>query len=158
MAEKGGGYSYHTWFYDLAGGRTEYVVTIACMIGKSRMKGEKVVTTLVPYGPEKPRAGMQRAAGTDQVELFWDPPKGDFTRYTLRIDRLERLVAQQGSVTEAGGGVAKGQSLLRLTSLASSQVPVKSRPHNGPAGKTAHFGESDFVTFISKAGGLPECC
>jgi hypothetical protein len=24
------------------GGRTEYVITIACMIGKSRMKGEKV--------------------------------------------------------------------------------------------------------------------
>lgn len=26
--------TYHTWFYDLHGGRTEYVITIACMIGK----------------------------------------------------------------------------------------------------------------------------
>lgn len=24
---------YNTWFYDLHGGRTEYVITIACMIG-----------------------------------------------------------------------------------------------------------------------------
>ena len=30
---------YSTWFLDLNGGRTEYVITIACMIGKSRMKG-----------------------------------------------------------------------------------------------------------------------
>jgi hypothetical protein len=42
-------------FYDLHGGRREYVLTIACMIGKSRMKGAKIVTNLVPYGPEKPR-------------------------------------------------------------------------------------------------------
>ena len=29
---------YSTWFFDLNGGRTEYIITIACMIGKSRMK------------------------------------------------------------------------------------------------------------------------
>jgi hypothetical protein len=45
----------------------EYVITIACMIGKSRMKGEKVVTNLVPYGPEKPRSGMVRSTTTKQV-------------------------------------------------------------------------------------------
>ena len=58
---------YSTWFYDLSGGKTEYVLTIACMIGKSRMKGEKVVTSLVPYGPEKPRSGMVKLASTNQV-------------------------------------------------------------------------------------------
>ena len=36
-------------------------------LGKSRMKGEKVVTNLVPYGPEKPRSGMVRLASTNQV-------------------------------------------------------------------------------------------
>ena len=60
-------YLYSTWYYDLLGGRTEYVITIACMIGKSRMKGEKVVTTLMPYGPEKPQSGMLKAVGTHQV-------------------------------------------------------------------------------------------
>ena len=66
----------------VAGGKTEYIVTIACVIGRSRMKvsklyfrqeflfgkqtkqfflynfimkGERVVTNLLPYGPEKPR-------------------------------------------------------------------------------------------------------
>ncbi len=43
------------------------MITIACMIGKSRMKGEKVVTNLVPYGPEKPRSGMVKMASTNQV-------------------------------------------------------------------------------------------
>ena len=33
------------------------------------MKGEKVVTNLVPYGPEKPRAGMVKNASTNQVCL-----------------------------------------------------------------------------------------
>ena len=35
-ANKGDEPTYHTWFYDLHGGRTEYVITIACMIGRSR--------------------------------------------------------------------------------------------------------------------------
>ena len=32
------------------------------------MKGEKIVTNLVPYGPEKPRSGMVKIAGTNQVQ------------------------------------------------------------------------------------------
>ena len=30
--------NYSAWFYDLQGGKTEYVVTIACVLGRSRMK------------------------------------------------------------------------------------------------------------------------
>ncbi len=103
---------YSHWFLDLNGGRTEYVVTIATMIGKSRMKGEKVVTNLVPYGPEKPRSGMVKTAGTDQVEIFWDPPKGDFTKYTLTIDRL------------SDDNVVKPDSLLRLGSTVSKETEL----------------------------------
>ena len=44
----------HNKFLSL-GGRTEYIVTIACVIGRSRMKGERIVTNLLPYPPEKPR-------------------------------------------------------------------------------------------------------
>ena len=61
-----GGY-YTAWFFDLTGGKTEYVVTIATVIGKSRMKGERIVTTLLPYGPEKPRAGIVKNVLTDEV-------------------------------------------------------------------------------------------
>ena len=86
---------YSAWFYDLSGGKTEYVLTIACIIGKSRMRGEKVITSLVPYGPERPRNGIVEKSGTSQVEIFWDPPKGDFTKYVLCIDRAE--VANPGA-------------------------------------------------------------
>ena len=79
------------------------------MIGKSRMKGEKVVTNLVPYGPEKPRSGMVKNTGTDQVEIFWDPPKGDFTKYYLDIDLL------------SDKDVPKPESVLRLNSVMTSR-------------------------------------
>jgi hypothetical protein len=78
--------NYTAWFYDLQGGKTEYVITIACVIGKSRMKGERIVTTLLPYGPGKPRAGILKAANTDEVEISWEPPKGGFTKYMLWVD------------------------------------------------------------------------
>lgn len=96
---------YSTWFFDLNGGRTEYVLTIACMIGKSRMKGEKVVTNLVPYGAEKPRSGMVKTASTHQVEIFWDPPKGEFTRYILHVDKvMDRKPAQETSLLRLNSG------------------------------------------------------
>ena len=101
---------YNTWFYDLNGGKTEYVITISVVIGKSRMKGEKVVTPLLPYGAEKPRSGMVKAAQPDAVEIFWDPPKGDFTKYVLIVDKLSETVT-----IKAGTG-----SLLRLPSNTSS--------------------------------------
>ncbi|XP_023323607.1 uncharacterized protein LOC111697737 isoform X2 [Eurytemora carolleeae] len=77
---------YSAWFSDLAGGRTEYIVTIACVIGRSRMKGERIVTNLLPYPPEKPRTGMCKITGTHEVEISWEPPKGDFTKYVLAVD------------------------------------------------------------------------
>ena len=72
---KPGAQQYSAWFHDLNGGRTEYVITISVMIGKSRMKGEKVVTNLLPYGAEKPRAGMTKSSQTHAVEIFWDVSK-----------------------------------------------------------------------------------
>ena len=77
---------YTAWFFDLQGGKTEYAITIACVIGKSRMKGERIVTTLLPYGPEKPRGGVLKSTTTDMVEITWDPPKGGFTKYVLCVD------------------------------------------------------------------------
>mgnify|MGYP002042016990 FL=1 len=74
------------------------------------MKGEKVVTPLLPYGAEKPRSGMVKAAQPDAVEIFWDPPKGDFTKYVLIVDKLSESVT-----IKAGTG-----SLLRLPSNTSS--------------------------------------
>ena len=89
--EKDSAGCYSTTFQDLQGGKTEYIVTIACVIGKSRMKGERIVTTLPPYGPEKPRGGRifkhdESDAKTEEVEIEWEPPKGGFTKYVLFVD------------------------------------------------------------------------
>merc|ERR1719468_834212 len=50
------------------------------------MKGARVVTNLLPYGAEKPRGGILKTAGTKEVEIAWEPPKGDFTKYVLTVD------------------------------------------------------------------------
>ena len=73
------------------------------------MKGKKVVTSLVPYGAEKPRAGMVKSASTHSVEIFWDPPKGEFTKYILSVDKLSEKP------------IVKPESLLRMTSLSKSK-------------------------------------
>ena len=106
-------FKYYKYIYKIIlspplGGRTEYVITIACMIGKSRMKGEKVVTSLVPYGAEKPSAGMLKTFSTYSVEIFWDPPKGDFGKYVLSVDKLSEKP------------IIKPESLIRMQSLAKS--------------------------------------
>ena len=106
------------------GGRTEYVITIACMIGKSRMKGEKVVTSLVPYGAEKPSAGMLKSFSTYSVEIFWNPPKGDFGKYVLSVDKLSEKP------------IIKPESLIRMQSLAKSA--------NSSANNVASWGNSEF--------------
>ena len=84
--DKDSGGMYSAWFFDLTGGKTEYIITIATVIGQSRMKGERIVTTLLPYGPEKPRAGIIKTVQTDEIEISWEPPKGGFTKYVLAVD------------------------------------------------------------------------
>lgn len=35
---------------------------------------------------------MVKSTGTDQVEIFWDPPKGEFKKYTLLIEKIGELI------------------------------------------------------------------
>ena len=105
--EFGGTDMYSQWFLDLHGGKTEYIITIATMIGKSRMKGEKIITSLIPYGAEKPRSGMMKSAETHAVEILWDPPKGEFTKYELSVDKM------------SDKKVPVGESFLRVNSQLS---------------------------------------
>ena len=120
---------FSSWFLDLAGGTTEYVVTVACIIGKSRMKGEKLVTNLLPYGPEKPRSGMVKEAegnpGTHQVEIFWDPPSGDFTKYMLEVCKVPNLKHSVIELHNPSGAFNPPGSFNRMNSVQSkgSVVP-----------------------------------
>ena len=77
-----------------------------------------MVTTLIPYGPERPKNGIQDPSGTgeDRIEIFWDPPKGEFTKYTLEIDKLKLLKASDKTASSAA---VKNASILRLVSVNS---------------------------------------
>ena len=70
------------------GGRVEYVISVACIVGKSRMKGYTIPTYLVPYGPEMPKSGMVKEVTENEAEILWYPPNGDFKKYLLCIQRL----------------------------------------------------------------------
>ena len=83
---KDGDGNYSASFNDLQGGKTEYVITISCVIGRSRMKGEQITTFLLPYGPEVPRQGLFTNVSQNEVEMAWDAPKGGFTKYILSVD------------------------------------------------------------------------
>ena len=102
---------YSAWFFDLDGGKTEYTITIACVIGRSRMKGYKEVTNLVPYGPERPRNGILEKAETNRFDLFWDPPKGEFTKYMLSIDKFTPPAKELESKSNAAV-IARNQSSI----------------------------------------------
>ena len=122
---------FSSWFFDLAGGTTEYVVTVACIIGKSRMKGEKLVTNLLPYGPEKPRSGIVKETegnpGTHQVEIFWDPPSGDFTKYMLEVCKIPNLKHSVTELHNPPGGSNPPGSFNRMNSVQSKASVV---PYN----------------------------
>ena len=82
------------------------------------------MANLVPYGPEKPRSGMVKSTGTHQVEIFWDPPKGEFTKYTLLIEKIGDLPQQRPSEMTI--------NILRMSSMTSnpsySDVAGKDEP------------------------------
>ena len=89
------------------------------------MKGEKLITYLLPYGAEKPRGGMVKEAdgnpGTNQIEIFWEPPRGDFTKYVLYITKIPN---SKVSVTDLP---ALPHSFNRLNSIQSKASVV---PYN----------------------------
>ena len=75
---------YSAWFTDLEGGRTEYVITIACVVGRSRLAGRRVVTALPPAGPDQRPGGLVTNTGSHQLQLAWDPPRGSFTKAPVK--------------------------------------------------------------------------
>ncbi len=54
-----------------------------------------------------------------KVEIIWDPPKGEFTKYTLYIEKLDPSDRHHGGTT---GSLSRDPSFLRLTSILSTQV------------------------------------
>ena len=88
-------WSYQAEFTDLQGGTTEYVVTIATVIGKSRMRGERIVTYLAPSGPEEHPDGFCYNVKTHSAQLRWEMPKGEFMKYVLTLSQEEEKVQEK---------------------------------------------------------------
>jgi hypothetical protein len=101
------------------------------------MKGEKVVTNLLPYGAERPRCGMVKKSdgnpGTNQIEVFWEPPRGDFTKYELQVMKIPNI---KQSVTDLP---THPSSFVRMTSIQSKSSVV---PYNI---STAHFSSNPSI-------------
>ena len=43
-------------------------------------------TSLLPWGPEIPRAGLVKSVTESEIEIEWEPPKREFTKYILGVD------------------------------------------------------------------------
>lgn len=43
-------------------------------------------TSLLPWGPEVPRAGLVKSVTETEIEIEWEPPKREFTKYILGVD------------------------------------------------------------------------
>ena len=84
------------------------------------MKGEKVVTNLVPYGAEKPRVGMVKKGegnpGTNQVEIFWHPPPVEFSKYVLNIGNVSVMKSSTPDVPKG--------NFMRMTSTNSKDLMI----------------------------------
>ena len=112
---------YSASFIDLNGGKTEYIVTIACVIGKSRMKGERIITTLLPYGPERPRTGVIKSFTTTELEIHWESPKGEFTKYVLSVDPCMSSLCLAAPELRKMSSLSNISGLTGLTNLSSNQ-------------------------------------
>ena len=88
------------------------------------MKGEKYITNLIPYGAEMQRGGMVKEAdgnpGTNQIEIFWEPPRGDFTKYILNVTCIPDI---KQSVTDIPTQPASFVRMTSVQSRASGFVP-----------------------------------
>ena len=72
-----------------------------------------------------------------QVEIFWDAPKGEFTKYILYIDKLDPLAERQmssGGGGGGGGGMSRNPTFLRMPSLISSQTQGSGAGGDGGGG------------------------
>ena len=61
---------------------------------------------MLPYGPEKPRAGIIKTVQTDEIEISWEPPKGGFTKYVLAVDpNVRTMYNHRNTVNRLQNGI-----------------------------------------------------
>ena len=78
-------------FRSLTGGTTEYTVTVSAIVGNAKMKGVFTKQFLPPFPPQNLTVHTPEIPANKQsvtVRLTWNPPRGDFHKYSLRIVQL----------------------------------------------------------------------
>ena len=73
----------------------------------------------MPHGPEKPRTGLQDLTGTGETkaEIFWDPPKGEFTKYILDIEKINNGKHGEAFGTQSPSLLSKTNSIFGLENM-----------------------------------------
>ena len=75
-------------FKDLAGGKSEYIVTVSTIIGDAKMRGVTTTRYLPPFPPQnldcRELDNDNRARGS-RIKVRWSRPKGAFDKYILKV-------------------------------------------------------------------------
>ena len=62
-------------------------MSVSCVVGMYRLKGTKFVKNLVPEPPTISTGSFVNKVSEDGVEIMWEAPKKDFSKYTLTIQQ-----------------------------------------------------------------------
>ena len=127
---------YSAVFNDLNGGKTEYIITIACVIGKSRMKGQRIITTLLPLGPETPRTGIVKSCNTTEIEITWDHPRGEFSKYLLLVDPC---------LSSISAAIQKLRKISIISSMSEMTITTNASSYDNDSTKDI-FHENSFLS------------
>ena len=73
--------------HTFAGGIIEYIITTSCVVGMYRLKGAQVSKYLLPEPPNNSTGNFVKDVSEKGVEIMWEPPKKNFTNYSLKIQK-----------------------------------------------------------------------
>ena len=77
-------------------------------------------TSLLPWGPEIPRAGLVKSVTETEIEIEWVPPKREFTKYILGVDPNVNTCNTKAMDHQKPAFVKRDLNLVRNTSFYSN--------------------------------------
>ena len=77
-------------------------------------------TSLLPCGPEIPRAGLVKTVTETEIEIEWVPPKREFTKYILGVDPNVNTCNTRVVEHQKPAFVKRDPNLVRNTSFYSN--------------------------------------
>ena len=118
-------------FMNLCGGTTEYTVTVSAIVGNAKMKGVFTKQFLPPFPPQNLTVHTPEILANKQsvtVRLTWNPPRGDFHKYSLRIVQLGPGGKRLSKEKLEGDTITKGPDETWLPRDATEHIAEGLRP------------------------------